>query len=187
MISYHNGTALRRIDPSEDVEFLWEARNDPRVYLWCRQFAPLHWERHLEWISWQAHDPRTEMFTVTKGDRAVGCAGLTSIDYVNRRAEFSLWIHPEAHGRGFGLSALCNLLQFGFDGLGLNRVWGEAFKENPARRMFEKVGMEVEGVRRDFYYRDGVWTDAVLYSITRDGLANFTDDFDFDNYTPKGE
>jgi hypothetical protein len=33
--------------------------------------------------------------------------------------------------------------------------------------LFEKVGMKREGKRRDFYFRDGAYHDAHLFSILR--------------------
>lgn len=158
---------LRRIRHS-DLPALFDMRNDPAVYMWCRQNAPLHWQRHEEWYQWQAKDSATEMFVLCDDDDTgliYGCCGLTSIDYVNRRAEFSLYIGKEYQGTGYGQQGLQKLFNFGFNFLGLNLIWGETFEGNPAARIFEKIGMEKEGVRRDFYWRDGRYIGATLYSL----------------------
>jgi ribosomal-protein-alanine N-acetyltransferase len=108
--------------------------------------------------------------------RPVGVCGLTDIDLVNRRAEFSLYIAPHMHRQGLGTVALKLLLGRGFDDLGLNVIWGETFKGNPALDMFRRVGMDIEGWRRDFYYKEGEFLDAALVSITREDWDGLSDD-----------
>ena len=181
MINSHNGTGLRRIQ-DDDVAWMFRRRNDPRIMRWCRQHAPLHWDRHINWVSWQAHDDTTDMFIVEdiKSKHKVGCAGLTSINMINRRAEFSLWIEPSEHGKGYGTSALCNLLDYGFCSLGLNRIWGESLAGNPAMRLFKAMDMDQEGKRRDFYFKDGVYHDAHLFSINRAKFDAFVETYHFD-------
>jgi RimJ/RimL family protein N-acetyltransferase len=105
------------------------------------------------------------MYAVTAQGGIVGVAGLTSIDRLARRAEFSLYIGPEHHGEGYGRKALIALFTKGFRDLGLNLIWGESFDGNPAIRLFESLGMIREGTRRDFYFKDGRFIDAHLFSI----------------------
>lgn len=99
--------------------------------------------------------------------RLVGVCGLTSIDWINRRAEFSLYIGPEHHGCGLGEAALRALVRHGFERLNLHSIWGEAFDTNPAMKMFERVGFKHEGVRKHFYFRSGRYVDAHLFSILK--------------------
>jgi RimJ/RimL family protein N-acetyltransferase len=60
------------------------------------------------------------------------------------------------------------LFDHGFDVLNLNRIWGEVFSFNHAANIFEKIGMEKEGVRKEFYFKSGRYVDATLYSIGAD-------------------
>jgi len=99
---------------------------------------------------------------------AVGVCGLTNIDQVNQSAEFSLYIDPAMHRKGYGKAALTTLLKVGFEHLNLNHIWGETFDGNPAMGMFASLGMKKEGTRRQFYYRDGKHIDCHLVSILRD-------------------
>lgn len=164
---------LRRIE-EKDLKKVFDLRNNSKVYKWCRQNAPLHIANHKKWYEWQASDPSVDMFYayMTNSDHEyfVGVCGLTSIDMVNRRAEFSCYIDPEYQNRGYGKRTLITLFKYGFDSLGLNRIWGETFDGNPALGLFEKIGMEREGIRRDFYYRNGRFIDAHLVSIDRNSF-----------------
>lgn len=98
----------------------------------------------------------------------VGVCGLTSIDMVNRRAEFSIYTAPAYHGTGFGIQGLRCLLQHGFQNLGMHTIWGEVFDGNPALEKFEALGFRREGLREDFYMRDGEFIDAHIIAV-RDG------------------
>jgi ribosomal-protein-alanine N-acetyltransferase len=108
------------------------------------------------------------MYMVMAGETPVGVAGLTSLSFANRRAEFSLYIAPKYHRHGLGKMALRLLLLHGFSNLGLNVIYGETFDGNPAAKMFESLGFVKEGTRRDFYWKDGKWLDAHLYSLKRE-------------------
>jgi RimJ/RimL family protein N-acetyltransferase len=168
---------LRRLQLNDHkITFIW--RNDPRIWKWCRQNSPLHWDNHMAWFRRQTEDPTLSMFMAVANssdryDGSVGVCGLTSIDLVNRRAEFSGYVDPDQQGKGYGFQMLVELFRHGFDDLGLNRIWGESYRDNPAMKLFtEKLGMEIEGTRRDYYYRDGRFIDAHLVSISAAGFRN---------------
>lgn len=155
---------------SSDMGLCRRWRNDYAVWKWCRQTGPISDAEQVRWFNKQSEDPSIRMFKVlAKTDdkaAAVGVAGLTAIDYMNSRAEFSLYIAPEAQGKGLGRMALALLLNHGFDNLGLNLIWGETFEGNPAADLFVSLGFVREGVRRQFYFRDGQRIGAHLFSIT---------------------
>ena len=132
---------------------------------WCRQSDVISDVEQAAWFSRQSADPTIKMYAVTAQGGIVGVAGLTSIDRLARRAEFSLYIGPEHHGEGYGRKALVALFTKGFRDLALNLIWGESFDGNPAIRLFESLGMIREGTRRDFYFKDGRFIDAHLFSI----------------------
>lgn len=178
MIDYGHGIALGPISDVPPICML-EWRNNPVIYRWCRQHTPLeHWE-HENWLSSLSIRQDVKMFGILRpadkretterlqvlGNPCVGVCGLTDIDLINGHAEFSLYIDPKCQGRGLGRAALKTLIEYGFDVLRLNHIFGETFEGNPACKMFEGVGFKLEGTRRKFYFREGEYLDAHLYSI----------------------
>lgn len=161
----------------EHLPLLRKWRNDERVYKWCRQFEPITEEQHEAWFNSLHDNPSVKMYVIaramsnTSRGEVVGVCGLTSIDWLNRRAEFSLYIGPEYQSRGYGGEALRVLLRHGFKVLNLNSIWGEVYDGNPALEVFKAVGFKEEGKRRAFYYRDGKYIDATLISVLRDELV----------------
>jgi [ribosomal protein S5]-alanine N-acetyltransferase len=157
---------LRRLEP-KDLEDTFRWRNYFSLWKWCRQNGPLHRSKHLEWFEWQAKEPSVSMFAICDGEDLMGVCGLTSIDHINARAEFSCYIAPHHQKKGNAEKALHVLFTYGFDYLNLNSIWGETFDDNPAAKLFTKLGMKLEGTRRGFYFRDGKYIDAHLYSLLR--------------------
>lgn len=158
------------------MSYVREWRNDYAIWQWCRQNDLISDVDQNRWFERQSTDPTIKMYKITVGFKKddkphvvpVGVCGLTSIDYVNRRAEFSLYIAPQFQGNDFGDKALRCLLSHGFKNLGLHVIWGEVFAGNPALKLFENLGIKREGTRRDFYFRDGKFIDAHLISIKED-------------------
>lgn len=159
------GITLGRIE-FDDLQQLRSWRNNEAIFTWCRQANQISDHDQQAWFDRQNTDPTMRMYSVYWDNTLIGVCGLTSIDMIARRAEFSLYIGPEFQGEGHGKNALKTLFKSGFDDLNLNLIWGECFDGNPAAKMFEGLGMMKEGTRREFYYKNGKYIDADLYSIT---------------------
>ncbi len=167
VIDYGFGIQLDGIKDDTDILRLFELRNKPEVWKWCRQRGPLHFDQHYTyWVNML--DPKqthSKFYLIKNKGKIIGCAGFTSIDETNSRAEFSCYIDPLIQGVGFGESTLRTLFTFGFEMLNFNCIWGESFDGNPAMKLFEKIGMKKDGIRRQFYYREGKYIDAHLFSL----------------------
>ena len=152
-----------------DVARGW--RNQYEIFRWCRQHKFITDIDQRGWFQRQAADPSIEHWGVVclRDGKKVPCgvAGLTSIDLINRRAEFSLYIAPEFHRFGIGRRALTLLLDRAFYDFNLHLVWGESFENNPAHHLFEQVGFKNEATLRDRYYKEGIFISASIFSITQ--------------------
>ncbi len=143
-------------------------RNDPRIYKWSRQCEPLTKAQHEGWFKGLHGRQDVKMYSILDdSDQCVGVCGLTGIDWVNSRAEFSIYVAPDQQGQGYGEAALRSLVDFGFNVLNLNCIWGESFNGNPAREMFKKVGFTDEGCRRQFYFKHGEYIASHIFSLLR--------------------
>lgn len=175
MIDYDYGVTLRTIG-RDDLSTLRAWRNSPSIFRWCRQEDLISHHAHETWFSKQAQDPTIRMYVIMFGSEMVGVCGLTSIDLFNRRAEFSLYIAPDFHRRGLARKALRTLFSHGFLNYGLHIIWGETLDGNPAHKLFEEMGMNCTGKRAHFYYKDGTYWDAHIYSMTERDFFEISDE-----------
>jgi RimJ/RimL family protein N-acetyltransferase len=166
MINFGYGMLLDALSDSL-VPLMQLYRNDYRVWKWCRQNDLISQDHQKMWYESLCKRDDVKMYAIKGVTEAVyGVCGLTDIDRVNQRAEFSLYVDPDYHQRGIGIAALKTLLSHGFMNQNLNVIWGETFEGNPAYKMFLKLGMKHEGTRRKFYFKEGRFLDAYLVSMT---------------------
>lgn len=167
MIDFGLGVYLDRIIPNE-IQFLRLERNNFDIRRWCRQKDLIHPAEQELWYQRQAEDPSIEMYAIqdTQSHNLVGVCGLTDVDRHNRNAEFSLYILPKEHRKGYASKGLKTLFNHGFWNLGLNMIWGESFENNPARELFKKIGMSEDGKKREAYYKHGQFVDSYFYTVT---------------------
>ena len=158
------------------LETIRHWRNDYAIWQYTRQNDFISDVNQEAWFKRQASDPSIRMYSIrlSDGEKAtiVGVCGLIGIDYLNARAEFSIYIAPGYQKRGLGRKAMMILMSHGFENHGFNLIYGETFDGNPAAKMFEGLGFKWEGTRRDFYFKNGRRIDAHLYSILREEWLN---------------
>jgi RimJ/RimL family protein N-acetyltransferase len=98
-------------------------------------------------------------------DSLVGSVGLRLAGPEFASGEVGYWVATGFRGRGLATVATRLLSDFGFEQLGLRRIELNAAVENAAsRRVAEKAGFELEGVRRAWRTVAGVPTDHCLYA-----------------------
>lgn len=123
-----------------------------------------------EWIS--SHPQAFEKgeavtFAITKQDTGelVGAIGI-HLDSANHAAEFGYWIGKPFWNRGYATEASKAVIGFGFEKLGLNRIYARHMTKNPASgRVMQKSGMSFEGILRQSLYRHDAFEDTAIYSI----------------------
>lgn len=135
---------------------------------------PYDLDHALAWISQQRRETvrgRATNFAIRlrPGGQLIGSAGLRDIDREHLQAELGFWIGLEWWGRGYAREAAAAVIGFGFESLGLNRIYAHHMSRNPAAgKVLAAVGMQREGLLRQRVRKWGVYEDVVLYAIVRD-------------------
>jgi RimJ/RimL family protein N-acetyltransferase len=134
---------------------------------------PYALDHALAWIGNQRKETargRATNFAVrlSPGSTLIGSVGLRDIDPEHLQAELGFWIGREWWGQGYASEAAAEVVRFGFEELGLNRIYAHHMARNPAAgRVLEHIGMQHEGVLRERVRKWGVYEDVVLYAILR--------------------
>jgi len=132
-------------------------------------------EMATEWIEPQTktwEEGRAAVFAVCLPDQSeqgtvIGVVGL-EIDSIHERAEIGYWVGLEHWGKGYCTEAAAAVIEFGFEQLGLNRVFAYHMVRNPASgRVMQKLGMAQEGVLKQHAKKWGIFEDVALFGILR--------------------
>jgi RimJ/RimL family protein N-acetyltransferase len=166
MIDFGHGIKLDTIN-YPIIPMIREWRNNYDIWKWCRQNDLISQDSHGQWVMDLKDRKDVAMYAIRSADLVVGICGLTDIDRLNQRAEFSLYIEPDQQRKGYATAGLRTLFSHGFLNHNLNVIWGETFFHNPAYELFLSLGMKHEGTRRQFYFKRGLFIDAHLVSMTR--------------------
>lgn len=98
-------------------------------------------------------------------DEVIGAVSLTVDSELHRRAELGFVLHRHAWGHGYASEAAAALTEFGFDHLGLHRVWAICAVENRASaRVLERIGMVREGTLREHLWVGDRFHDTHVYA-----------------------
>ena len=159
-----------------DLETINRWRNDPGVVALLggsfRHVCMTVDERWYEsYLANRATNVRLAI-EVTDG-KMVGAVYLVGIDWLNRSAEFAIWIGDAAsQGKRIGEAATRLMLAHGFDDLNLERIHLTVLRHNErAIRLYRKVGFVEEGVLRRAAFKGGQYRDLLAMSILRDEHA----------------
>src|SRR5579871_2145540 len=162
---------------------LLEARHAPEV------FAVVDRERAYlrEWLPWvdattEVEDTANfiqgslEQFARGEGMAAgiwvgaefAGTIGTHKIDWLNRTVEIGYWIASAFQGRGIATAASRAMIDYAFYELQLNRVNIHCAMGNvKSCAIPERLGFELEGVRRDGQLLNGRFVDLNIYAMLR--------------------
>ena len=168
-----------RLRLREFVEEDWPAvlayQSDPRylkLYAWTERTEADVRVFVGRFVAWQTAKPRLKyQLAVTLGDggRLIGNFGLLLAEPGARTGDLGYEISPEHWGCGYAAEAARAMVDYGFEELGLHRVWGECVPENTASwRVMEKLGMRSEGRLRQTRWYKGRWWDTLLYGVLED-------------------
>ncbi len=113
--------------------------------------------------------PETNFAICVEG-AAVGGIGIVRGEDVHRRsAEIGYWLGEDAWGRGIATVAVRAFTDWAFASFGLARIHADVFAWNPASmRVLEKAGYTLEGRLRRSVFKDGEFTDQLIYAVVRE-------------------
>jgi RimJ/RimL family protein N-acetyltransferase len=154
-----------------DAESLTSWINDWRVAQTLQFRWPMSVHQEEDFLS-TLYTSKTDMvlaLCLKKDDRMIGAAGLHQIDPIHRRAVLGIFIGEVAEwGQGYGTEATRLMIDVAFGRLNLRRLELDVHSFNPAaKRIYEKLGFQVEGLRRQHTHHDGAYHDTYLMGLLR--------------------
>jgi RimJ/RimL family protein N-acetyltransferase len=160
-----------RRDDAADVQRLANDRDIAAMTLNIPH--PYGTDAAVSWISahpahFRRGEAATYAITLAASGELMGAIGLHFRD-AHERAEMGYWIGKPYWNQGYTTEAAQALLAYGFEQRGLNRIQAAHLANNPASgRVMEKIGMEREGLARQYIKKWGRFYDMVFYAILRE-------------------
>jgi ribosomal-protein-alanine N-acetyltransferase len=95
------------------------------------------------------------------------CGGIgLRMESDHRRAELGYWIGVPFWGKGYATEAARALVQYGFETLGIHRIYASYLTHNTASAVvLKKIGMKYEGKHRAHILKWGEFHDLEMYGI----------------------
>lgn len=163
---------LRAIE-KEDLTLMLHWRNRPQFRQYFREYRELNFMNQELWFdNIVRKDRNIIMFSIVdlKSGNLLGACGLCYINWINRNADFSLYIgDSDAYiDKKFAPDAGKVLLNYGFNELNLHRVYAEVFDfDKPKQALMKHLGFRLEGTHRETHWSNGRWNDSLMYGILK--------------------
>jgi RimJ/RimL family protein N-acetyltransferase len=160
---------LRAIE-RDDLAQLLAWRNRPEMRRYFREYRELGGDQQNAWYeNVVLKDPATRMFSIVElaSGRLLGACGLCYINWVDRNADFSIYLGADDLYIDTRLApdAARVLMRYGFDELGLHRLWSEIYAfDTQKQALFDTLGFRQEARYRESHWTEGGWQDALIYA-----------------------
>lgn len=159
---------------ADDLDLIWPDISNPAIS------EHMAWEAHteraqtvqfLEWEGSRIAEDRGATWAIVKDGTFCGIASLIGLLRTHRaltydKAELAYWLGTQHQGQGIATEAVARIMRYGFDELGLHKIFVSHFAVNDAsKKLIQRLGFRYVGVQREEFRKKGVWHDHVLYEL----------------------
>ncbi|AMP20476.1 hypothetical protein AZF37_04215 [endosymbiont 'TC1' of Trimyema compressum] len=148
--------------------------NNEKIYRNLRNVFPMPYikEDGKLFLEIVGNTPNKEEFVraIDWEGEAVGTISLLrESDIYSLCGEAGYWLGEPFWGEGIMTKALKDIVAYGFETMGLVRIWAEVFAFNKgSARVLEKVGFLKEATLKSRIFKNGVVSDSYIYAIVKE-------------------
>jgi [ribosomal protein S5]-alanine N-acetyltransferase len=168
--------SLREVDSIADAAAAFAWASDAAFFRYM-PYEPVESEAEEEEFLRRVHGealvrPRRQYHLAIEWTGAQGLIGMVRLTVSSpdhRSGDIGFGVRPDQWGQGIATEAARLLVGFGFDELGLHRVWAVHHPDNAASgRVLQNLGMRREGRLREDMLAHGHWRDSIVYGVLED-------------------
>ena len=156
----------------DDASAVHHYGSDPEVVRYM-PWGPNTWTDTQDFLRGRLDDQRAVprrsfglAATLASSGELIGASGIRVTSARLREASMGYVYRRDVWNRGYASEAAKALVAFGFEQLGLHRVYAYCDVENIASvRVLQKTGMQREGLLRRHMPIRGRWRDSYLYAV----------------------
>lgn len=172
---------LRKVR-KEDLKNLMVWRMNPEVTRNLYTDPELTMDKQIDWYNKMILDS-TKLYWVIEFDSIpIGLIWLYQIDMRNRKCEWGYFIGDDSfRGKGIARNLECNIYDFVFYNLNLNRLYCEIFNFNEkVIAIHQKFGSEIEGIFKDHIFKNGQYFDVTEMAILKSKWNTIKENYKYD-------
>ena len=141
-----------------DVNYFMNIDGSKMVSTDCQEYIKKSWD-----------DEKNYHFAIVdENDNWIGTISLKNIDKLAKQVEYASITSSSVHGKGYAFTATKEIIEYGFEKLGLNRIYLNVVDENiKANKFYQKVGFIFEGCFRKAICIKGRIYNLNWYSILK--------------------
>lgn len=160
----------------KELTLRWNNQDDIKL-LYSGHPFPVNIEMESEWIEkiTKSNFPTTVFgIELIQEEKLIGISILKNINLIHRKAEFAIFIGDKTErGKGYSKEATFKTLDFGFNQLGLNRIYLFVQSNNKAAiNLYQKTGFQIEGETRNSIFKNGKFMDEIVMGILKEDFSN---------------
>ncbi len=166
-----NTVLIRALEPS-DLDFLFSVENNEDF--WEISYTQLPYSKHIlsKYIQ-NAHqdiyEAKQYRFVIhhIENDCPVGIVDLFDFVPQHQRAGIGIMVLPQYQRQGIGLETLQIIKKYAFHHLHIHQLFAEIECDNSnSISIFEKVGFEKTGTKKEWIFSNGAFKDVHFYQIS---------------------
>ncbi|WP_153732395.1 UDP-4-amino-4,6-dideoxy-N-acetyl-beta-L-altrosamine N-acetyltransferase [Sporosarcina obsidiansis] len=155
---------LRKVE-EKDLKMIMTWRMLPEVTKYMYTDPQLSMDSQLQWFEKINRNYEEEKYWIIQleSGQDVGLISVNNIDYKNKTANWAYYLAEiEARGKGLAKILECNLYDYIFFELKINKIWYEVLEFNEmVIRLHEKFGGKIEGKFIDHIYKNGEFHNVI--------------------------
>jgi UDP-4-amino-4,6-dideoxy-N-acetyl-beta-L-altrosamine N-acetyltransferase len=159
---------LRKIQENDLIQIM-NMRMLPEVTRYMYTDPKLNIESQKKWFK-NIEESNEDLYWIIEFENVdIGVLSINNIDNINKRCSWAYYIGDSSfRGRGIATNLECNIYDYVFEILKLNKLCCEVFEFNKkVIDIHKKFGSEIEGVLKEHILKENKFYNVVIMGITK--------------------
>lgn len=165
----------------QDIEQVRIWRMDPGVSQYMLTDPKITPEQQLKWFNSIKDDPTKKYWIIEFEQKDIGLLSIMNIDTYNKNCLWAFYIvDTNLRGKGIGKNLECNIHDYVFTELNLNKIYGDVLHTNTkVLNIHKHFGYTIEGTLREQVVKNGQYYDMIKIGILKKEWMELQKDFDY--------
>jgi UDP-4-amino-4,6-dideoxy-N-acetyl-beta-L-altrosamine N-acetyltransferase len=166
----------------EDIFMVMKWRMLPEVTKYMYTEPELTEKSQLEWFNKISQSNECKYWIIQYNEKKIGLFNLYDIDKINRRCFWAYYIADTSfRGKGIGRNLECNIYNYVFYKLSLNKLCCEVLEDNDiVVKIHQKYGSKIEGKFMKHIFKNNKFHNVIRMGILREEWDKIKTNYDYE-------